>query len=104
MVELLHIFMNKLIFNEACYVRFIVPMTKAQLENSRGQEVIYQLEVIQNMINSDVRDIGRSIAPIITKCEPGDDKIDMDMTRYTLDQQIENHISQLEKQANYNLF
>ena len=39
-IELLHIFINKLIFNQACFVRFIVPMTQAQLENSRGQDVI----------------------------------------------------------------
>lgn len=79
-IELLHIFMNKLIFNKACFIRFIVPITKAQLENSRGQEVISQLKVIQSMVNDDARTIGKSIQPVITKCELNNKEFDIEVT------------------------
>lgn len=97
--ELVHIFMNKLIFNKACFVRFIVPITKFQLENSRGQEVISQIKVIQNMINDDASKFGDSILPIITKCDPNRTDFDLETTIGTLMNQIENHVKNIETQA-----
>lgn len=85
-IELLHIFMNKLIFNQACFVRFIVPFTYAQLFNSRGQEAVEQLKVIQNMVNANLNEIGDSIIPIITKVDPKDANFDIDEIRYNLHQ------------------
>lgn len=37
------------------------------------------------MINADSNEIGQSIQPILTKADPGDNKLDIEVTRYTLD-------------------
>lgn len=78
-------------------------MTKAQLEHSRGMDVINQLKIVQNMINADSLEIGKSIQPVLTKCDPTDSKLDIEVTRYNLDQQLQNHINILEAQASHQL-
>lgn len=84
-------------------IRFIVPITRAQLEHSRGMDVINQLKVIQNMINVDGNTIGKSIQPILTKCDPSDTKFDIDVTRFVLDQQIQNHLTTMKTQATHQM-
>lgn len=100
-IELLHIFMNKLIFNRACFVRFIVPITRAQLECSRGMEVVNQLKIIQSMINEDCLALGKSIQPVLTKCDPSDQDFDIEVVRSNLMLQLENYTNKLETQANH---
>ena len=36
LIDLLNVFINKLIFNQAVYLRFIVPLTLAQIKEQRG--------------------------------------------------------------------
>lgn len=103
MIELLHIFMNKLILNRACFVRFIVPITRAQIEMTKGVEVINQLKIIQSMISQDYNELGKSIQPVLTKCDPADSEFDIDILRNNLMQQLQNYVTNLETQSQHQM-
>ena len=51
------------------------------------------------MINDGSNEIGKSIQPVITKCDPNGSKLDMDVIRFNLDKQLMNHVKNLKTQA-----
>lgn len=70
-------------------LRILVPVTKDQITESRGVEARKQLQVIQRLINSTDPDFADSIIPIVTKCKPSDEDIDVENLRYILFTQLQ---------------
>ena len=84
MIDLLNVFINKLIFNQAVYLRFIVPLTLTQIKEGRGGQVREQLSIIQKMINTDYNVIADSIFPVLLKVKPGKENTNIDEYRNIL--------------------
>lgn len=99
MIDLLNVFINKLIFNQAVYLRFIVPLTLTQLKESRGGQVREQLSIIQKMINTDHSMIADSIFPVLLKVKPGKADTDIDEYRNILSFTFDKYIEVQRKQA-----
>ena len=91
---MLNVFINKLIFNQAVYLRFIVPLTLTQLNDGRGGQDREQVSIIQKMKNTDHSMIADSIFPVLLKVKPGKVATNIDEYRnilsITFDKYIEN--------------
>ena len=95
----MNVFINKLIFNQAVYLRFIVPFTENQIKENRGNEVRNQLAIIQKMINTDYQSISHSIFPVLLQCRPGNQETDIEVYRDNLWQTFNNFIEMQRKTA-----
>ena len=69
LIEFVNCFMNKKIFNQAKRIKFIVPITKAQMKEVRGGPIVQQIEIILNLCSRSYSDVIKSIQPVITKVE-----------------------------------
>ena len=81
MFDIFNVFVLKMIFKYAQYVRFIVPISFNQIKESRGNRARKHIEHIRNMINGNQTELIESIQPIITKAVPGNDEADIDLLR-----------------------
>ena len=103
-IDYVNCFMNKQVFNIAKKVKFIVPMTKAQTEDCRGQAIIQQIEVILNICSQSYQDLIKSVQPVITKVpyNPDDEDVnyddDIDVIKANLKAIFDNYIDNYRKQ------
>ena len=82
LIEFTNCFLNKILFQMVKRIKILVPITIDQISQGRGQEARKQLQVIQKLINSTDPNISQSILPIITKCKPNDEDLDLDLLRH----------------------
>lgn len=71
-MRIVNCFMAKKIFSMAKSVRFLVPITQAQLEEAKGGPIIEHIDTINRMCANSLEDIG-SIQPVLTKVQACDD-------------------------------
>ena len=96
-------FMNKRIFNQAKKVKFIVPMTRSQLDDARGGAIIKQIEIILNICSQSYTDTIKSVQPVMTKFEPSPDEEeivdddDIDVVKNRLSEIFKNHVIRYKK-------
>lgn len=93
LVELVNCFVNKSIFKRAKSLKFLVPMTINQLKENRGMGVREQVRVLKNICNtSSLDEFAHCMLPILTKCRPNDENLDIDEKRSNLLQQFKEEI------------
>ena len=98
LIEYVNCFMNKKIFNQAKKIKFIVPITKAQMKEVRGGPIVQQIEIILNLCSRSYSDVIKSIQPVITKVEqhPSPEEVydddDIDVLKYNLKEIFDNYL------------
>ena len=70
LIELINCFICKSMFNQAKSIKFIVPVSRLQISNSRGKSIIEQIQKILNLSWLSHSDLIEAIIPVITKVEP----------------------------------
>jgi len=99
LIELINSFVNKQIFIRAASIRIILPMTKAQIFESRGKGARELIKIIGTMCQSSLDEMSKSIQTVLTMCKYADDDLDMDLIRSTLWEQFQRELA-AEKQIN----
>ena len=77
------------IFQIAKTVRFVMPITYSQIQESRGYAVRSHFDSVKRMCEENLDVMLKSILPIITKANPKDDEIDVDAIRETVKEQLQ---------------
>ena len=80
-------FLNKKLFQKAKTVRFLVPITKVQIENNRGRDIIDHLIVLEQIYKGCIDNICDSIQPILTTVNINlidEDEFDLDSMKSQL--------------------
>ena len=104
LIEFVNCFMNKKIFNKAKRIKFIVPITKAQMKEVRGGPIVQQIEIILNLCSRSYSDVIKSIQPVITKVEqnPSEEEIneedDIDILKHNLKEIFDNYLINIRRE------
>lgn len=83
LIEFINMFIIKCIFQRVKRVRFIVPITQAQITNNRGIGVREQIKSLQKICSADISSMVDALIPVLTKCNPKK-KTDVEEIRSTL--------------------
>ena len=84
LIEYINCFINKSIFKRAKSLRFLVPLTINQLKENRGMGVRDQIRILKDICSSNLNDFKDSVLPLLTKCRPNDEELDIDEKRINL--------------------
>lgn len=104
LIDYVNCFMNKKIFNQSKKVKFIVPMSRAQLEENRGGLIVQQIEIILNICSQSYTDVIKSVQPVMTKFElnPSDEDVneddDIDVVKGRLKEIFDNYVRNYRKE------
>ena len=88
-MRILNCFILMYIFQIAKTVRFVMPITYSQIQESRGYAVRSHFDSVKRMCEENLDVMLKSILPIITKANPKDDEIDVDAIRETVKEQLQ---------------
>lgn len=83
-IQLQNILINKLVFNYAKNLKFVVPITEPLINQSRGGDLIKLLKTVQGMFNCNLKLASKSIMPVLTRVTPGDPNFDLDLVKAKL--------------------
>lgn len=78
LTEFVNCFVTKFIFKQAKRMRFLIPLTLAQIHEVRGKPARDQLAIVSNICSERLDVLIESIQPILTKVDPTDDGTDLD--------------------------
>jgi hypothetical protein len=79
--EFVNLFIDRYIFMKSKQLRFLVPITITQMRSGNGGEVKKQILILKRMFSGNLTQMQDSILPIITKCKPDDEDLDIDLLR-----------------------
>ena len=88
-VQLQNILVNKLVFNYAAFLKFIVPITLPLIKESRGYNLIKLLKTVQGMFKCNLKEASKFILPVLTLVTPSnvsaiDEDFDLDIVKSRL--------------------
>lgn len=95
LIELINNFVIKQIYNNAKSVRFLFAITHNEIVSTKGQKLREFINLLDMMCRSEISSIKESVIPILTKCKPGDDEIDLDDVRNTIGETVEEEFKTL---------
>ena len=84
LVEFTNCFLNQIIFKLVKHIKILIPITVNQITEARGQDARRHLQLVQKLINGSDPHVGDCILPIITKCKPNDEDLDLDFLKIIL--------------------
>ena len=68
--QLLNILVNKIVFNYAVFLKFIVPITLPQITEARGGDIIKLMKTVQSMFKTDLGQAIKSVFPVLLRVQP----------------------------------
>lgn len=103
LIELVNCFIDKQIFRAASKVKILVPITSAQITESRGMEARNQIAMLQRICRADIEKMIHSVQPLLTKMRVSvASDVDIDTLRAALVQQSVNEIETQKKNSGGN--
>lgn len=92
LIEFVNCFINKSVFKRAKSLRFLIPITLNQLKENRGMGVREQIRNLKDICSSNLIEMIDSVLPLLTKCKPNDEDLDIDERRINLQEQFKAEI------------
>ena len=86
--DFINTFIDRYIFLKAEKVRFLVPITRDQNSTKLGLQLRQQIRVLQRMCSTSLTIMLDCIQPVLTKCGPKDENIDLEKIKADLIKQI----------------
>lgn len=95
LTEFVNCFVTKFIFKQAKRVRFLIPLTLSQIQEVRGKPAREQLKIVSNICSERLDVMIESIQPILTKVDPTDQDVDIELICHSFAEQLSQEVQAL---------